>query len=710
MENSGITDILSEGVLWLVEESKDATYIIDAENGTIIYMNTAGKDVFNVGDDIVGKKADEVGNTAWNATLGRLTGNKYYTYEYYNEKVKCMFVVKEKLVKWDEKLCILRMLVDISTMEHMENTIAGKIHIENTLLNFISTLARSELAENNDEVMNYILELIGKFYSADRAYIIQLLEKDCRRHYLYEWTKEGVENSNEEVEVIDIKNPQTKENVYKKKMPILIKDIEDIKEVSPEEYRHQKKRKVRSIYAVPYMEDDKVKGFVGVDNPELTIGNFALLKMMTLFVEDRFFRHQHIIQQEYNLYHDKLTGKKNRNSLRVYSKEEISDMEGKLGVAVANINGLRDINRDFGQEYGDSMVVQFAEFLEKKFRGREIFRLDGDEFVIVCPGVSYESIQKQVLEAEKESESVLLRGASFGYAWTENNEKNLPGLIHSATQLMILSKRRYYEKHKKSSKYSDGKLLESLQEELGSGNFMIYFQPKIDVAKEELVGMEALIRYRKPEEGLVPPGKFVPLLEKEGLICYIDFFVLEQACSILSKWKKQGNKLVPISVNFSRKTMREKDVAEKITSIVKKYDIPSEYILIEITETEGDLDREAFVDIGSKIIKSGFGVSLDDFCSQYSCVSLLTALPFKEIKFDKSMIDRIAVDENMKLLCESMMDTCNKFGYNIVAEGVETVEQLSVLRRMNCNAIQGYYYCKPLSVKEFEEKYFTKKK
>ena len=156
--------------------------------------------------------------------------------------------------------------------------------------------------------------------------------------------------------------------------------------------------------------------------------------------------------------------------------------------------------------------------------------------------------------------------------------------------------------------------------------------------------------------------------------------------------------------------MREKDVAEKIASIVKKYDVPSEYILIEITETEGALDREAFVDIGSKIIKSGFGVSLDDFCSQYSCVSLLTALPFKEIKFDKSMIDRIAVDENMKLLCESMMDTCNKFGYNIVAEGVETVEQLSVLRGMNCNAIQGYYYCKPLSIKDFEEKYFSRAK
>ncbi|MBQ4529905.1 MAG: sensor domain-containing phosphodiesterase [Lachnospiraceae bacterium] len=707
METSGITDILSEGILWLVEESKDTAYIINAENGTIVYMNTAGKIVFGVGDDVVGEKADVVGNTTWDANLSKLTGNKYYTYEYYNEKVNCMFVVKEKLVKWDGELCILRMLIDISTVEHMENTIAGKIYIENTLLNFIGTLARSEQSENNDEVMNYILELIGKFYSADRAYIIQLLEKDCQRHYLYQWTKEGIENSVEEIKVIDIKNPQTKENVYKKRMPILIRDIEDIKEVSPEEYNHQKRRKVRSIYAVPYMEDDKVKGFVGVDNPELTIENFALLKMMTLFVEERFFRHQHRVQQEYNLYHDKLTGQKNRNSLRIYSKDDIDKLEGKMGVAVANINGLRDVNRDFGQEYGDNMVVQFAEFLEKKFQGREIFRLDGDEFVVVCQDISYEEIQKQVLEAEKESESVLLRGASFGYAWTEENEKNLPGLIHSATQLMILSKRRYYEKHKKFSKYSNGKLLESLLEELKSGNFMIYIQPKIDVTKEELVGMEALIRYQKPDEGLVPPGKFVPLLEKEGLICYIDFFVLEQACSILAKWKKQGNKLVPISVNFSRKTMREKNVAEKIASIVKKYDVPSEYILIEITETEGDLDREAFVDIGSKIIKSGFGISLDDFCSQYSCVSLLTALPFKEIKFDKSMIDRIAVDENMKLLCESMMDTCNKFGYNIVAEGVETVEQLSVLRGMNCNAIQGYYYCKPLSIKDFEEKYFS---
>lgn len=707
MRNAGITDILLEGILWLVEESKDVAYIIDTKDGTILYMNTAGKKILQVDDDIVGKTVTEVGNEAWNVNLSKLNGNRYYTHEYYNSKVKKMFVVKEKLVKWDGKLSILRIQTDISTMEHMEQTIAGKIHIENTLLNFISTLAGSEIVENNDEIMNYILELIGNFYSADRAYIIQLQENDYRRHYLYEWTREGVENSNEEIEVIDIKNPKTKENVYKKRLPILIKDIEDIKEASKEEYMHQKKRNVTSIYALPYMEAGKVKGFVGVDNPELTIGNFALLKMMTLFVEERFFRYQHRLQQEYNLYHDKLTGMKNRNSLRIYSKENVGELEGSIGVAVANINGLRDINRDFGQEYGDRMVVQFAKFLEETFSGREIFRLDGDEFVVICSGISYEEMQKQVLEAEEKTENVVLRGVSFGYAWTEENEKNLPGLIHSATQLMILSKRRYYQSHKKSSKYNDAKILENLLEEMKNGNFMIYFQPKIDVSKEELVGMEALIRYQKPGEGMVPPGKFIPLLEKEGLICYIDFFVLEKACETLEKWKKQGKKIVPVSVNFSRKTMREKDVAEKITSIVKKYEIPSEYILIEITETEGDLDREAFVDVGSKIIKSGFGISLDDFCSQYSCVSLLTALPFKEIKFDKSMIDRIAVDDNMKLLCESMMDTCNKFGYHIVAEGVETSEQISVLRRMNCNAIQGYYYCKPLSVKDFEEKYFS---
>ena len=700
MEKEMVTDIYLDGIQWLLDESENAGYTIDIENGTIVYMNAAGKKVFRVDDSIVGMSPTEVGNKSWDATLRDLTANKYYTYQYYNEKVDTLFMVREKLVEWDGKRCVLRTLVDISSMDNIEETIAEKIRIENTLLNFINMMAESEKKEN-DQIMNEMLQMIGDFYSADRAYITEVSKKGRIRSH--QWSRD----EKTELEAEFFENTGEPAELYGRTKPVLIRNIEEIKETSPKLYHYYQKKGVNCVYAVPYMQNGEMKGFVGVDNPKVTVGNYALLKTLTMFVEEKFFHYKLRLKREYELYHDALTGQKNRNGMRLYTDKILKDYKGGIGVAVANINGLREMNRDFGQEYGDKVMVQFSGFLSEKFEDDALFRLEGDEFVIISKCASYHEFNEKITEVEKETENVILRGATFGIAWTDNEERDIDALIHDANKKMVVNKRRFYERYHKCSKYQDETMVKSLLAEIKKGNFMVYFQPKIDACKEELVGMEALIRYQSEARGVVPPGKFVPLLEKEGLISYIDYFVLEKSCEILAGWKVQGKKLVPISVNFSRTTMMENDVVEKIDEIIRKYRIPQEYILVEVTETEGSLDRDAFVDIGSRIIKKGIGISLDDFCSQYSCVSLLTSLPFKEIKFDKSMIDRISTDGNMKILCEAMMETCNKFGYHIVAEGVETQEQLAVLRGMNCNSIQGYYYCRPISVPEFEAKYLV---
>ena len=708
MKRNEYTDIYLPEIRWLLNESLDAAYIIDIQKETILYMNEAGKKVFSVGDDIVGQSPKAVGNHCWNASLNNLTGNKYYTYEYYNDKVDVNFVVREKLVEWDKRRCVLRVLVDITNTENMERTLADKIHIANTLYNFINTLTGHEVQQNNDTAMNYIIRLIGEFYSADRAYILELENGEKKRSYRYEWCREGVnKHTLPNQQQLEKEGVEVQQKVYEKQMAILIRDMKEIKDVARNEYEYQLENGVHFIYAIPYMQEGMLKGFVGVDNPQVKLENYSLLKMMTLFVEECMFRYQYSLEQEFNMYHDGLTNLRNQNGMRRFNQQRFQSFYGSIGVAVANINGLRDMNRDFGREYGDKVLITFSEFLREYFSDMELFRLDGDEFVLVGMGVSYDEFRERIYKAEKESEKILYRGVSFGDVWIETRkDADLVSLIHSATQNMILSKRHYYERYRISSKYNNDKILKNLLDEMEHGHFIIYFLPKNDAQKEMMVGMEALIRYQSELHGIVPPGKFVPLLEKEGLISYLDFFVLEQSCKTLARWIRQGKKIVPISVNFSRSSIREKGVVNRIVEIIQKYKVPNEYILVEITETEGDLDRDTFVSIGNDLIKRGVGISLDDFCSKYSCVSLLTSLPFREIKFDKSMIDMIAVDNNMKILCESMMETCNRFGYHIVAEGVENEEQLRVLRHMNCNAIQGYYYSKPISVDEFEKKYY----
>lgn len=238
--------------------------------------------------------------------------------------------------------------------------------------------------------------------------------------------------------------------------------------------------------------------------------------------------------------------------------------------------------------------------------------------------------------------------------------------------------------------------------------FMVYLQPKIDLDKGSVDGAEALIRWNYKNKEFLPPSRFIPFFEKDGSIGKIDDVVLEKVCEALTKWKKEGRSLHPVSVNLSRSRLYDVDLVEHLTGIVDSYGISHELIDFELTESATYDNTNNMIRVLGELRKKGFQTSMDDFGTGYSSLSLLTQMPLNTLKIDKSFVDRVATkDECAKdiAVIRHIITLAKELGFVCLAEGAEAKEQVDRLRELGCDVIQGYYFSKPIPISEFESRY-----
>lgn len=247
-------------------------------------------------------------------------------------------------------------------------------------------------------------------------------------------------------------------------------------------------------------------------------------------------------------------------------------------------------------------------------------------------------------------------------------------------------------------------LYNRLQEAIENKEFLIYLQPKFYAKSGALAGAEALVRWNRNGR-IVMPSIFIPLLEKYELITILDSYMLENICSLINDWSNKNYKLVPISVNESRHNLYNKNHNNELISLINKYNISPNTIELEMTETtvvnNMDLAREA----EKQVHKLGFIVSMDDFGTGYSSFSMLKNINIDVLKMDKSFFDDILESRRGKIIIESIIKMAHKLNTKVVAEGIESREQVEYLRSIDCDMIQGYYYEKPITIEEFEKKY-----
>ena len=397
--------------------------------------------------------------------------------------------------------------------------------------------------------------------------------------------------------------------------------------------------------------------------------------------------------------YDSLTNVKNRYSYNCCMNQGGTEVRHNTGILFANVNGLKAANDKYGHIFGDSILVELSDIMKRYFSQEDIYRISGDEFVIIENNISVDKFEQQVAKLLRDNEEKDI--ASIGYIW-ETAAIDMKQEIYKAEQLMLIQKQNYYIQNYEVESKHKPKILKGLLDDLSNNRYVVYLQPKARINSTRVDGAEALIRKIDEEGHIIQPYQFVPVLEKELLISSIDFFVLEEVCRLLDKWKDNDTRLIKISVNMSRVSIAEQDFLEHILRICDKYQVDHNNIEFEITESTETRDDRKLYEIVENLHNLGFGVALDDMGSDYSSIKMLTMPGVDMVKLDRSMILKLEQKEGAALI-RYVIALCHEIGKRCIAEGVENQEQVAMLEDMSCDYYQGFLLSRPVPISEFEE-------
>lgn len=395
-------------------------------------------------------------------------------------------------------------------------------------------------------------------------------------------------------------------------------------------------------------------------------------------------------------------------------KERAKSKKDGVGWLIAmDVTDFKLINSTCGVPKGDEVLRAIWEIFENETGENELAaHVNADRFILFWMDENQENIKQRLEHVIRKIEEIPERleipnlFPVFGIFHTIVLDEIDP-LYGNAVQAKHQIKGRrdrhyiFYDELNHESIQENRELEEHFETALENEEFEIWYQPKYSAHSRKLVGAEALVRWRRADGALIPPLKFIPLFERNGNIIRLDEYVFRAVCRQQKEWQKQGQKMLPVSVNISRVSLYYSSVVEKYESIIRSFDLDSKYIQLEITES-ATIDNNEIFNLLEQFHTAGFKILLDDFGSGYSSLATLNRMHFDTIKLDKSLVDYIGDDNGEKLL-NSITKMAQSFGMEITAEGVETVEQLMFLCNLDCDDIQGYYFSRPLPVKEYEE-------
>ena len=411
---------------------------------------------------------------------------------------------------------------------------------------------------------------------------------------------------------------------------------------------------------------------------------------------------------------DHLTGLYNRDFFYRYALQlDAHHKDFPADAIVLDINHFHSINERFGKAYGDEVLRRLADWLFSRMEreGGIACRSIADTFLVYCPHHEDYSLWREELSAclgsgENSKGHIRLRmGVYSNVDKTLDVERRFDRaklaadtVRGSAAKAVGLYDHALYEEELLSEQ-----LLEDFPGAIREGQFQVYYQPKFNVQTEEpmLHSAEALVRWKHPSLGMISPGLFIPLFEKSGLIQTLDMYVWAAAAQI-RKWKEDFGITLPVSVNVSRIDLYDPQLKESLRGIIGKNGLGFDELLLEITESAYTQDSRQLVEALKQLRAMGFRIEMDDFGSGYSSLSMLSTLPIDILKLDMQFIRSAFEERRDTRLLDAVIRLADVFALPVVAEGVETAEQVAVLRALGCRFVQGYYFSRPLPADEFE--------
>jgi len=387
----------------------------------------------------------------------------------------------------------------------------------------------------------------------------------------------------------------------------------------------------------------------------------------------------------------------------------------RTGVMFMDVDRFKNINDTLGHSVGDQLLKKVAERLVRSVRASDtVGRLGGDEFGIVLSNLSESN--DAALVAQKIianfNEPFVLEGAEFfvtpslGLTLSPKDGVEVDELIKNADAAMYRAKEagrnnyQYYSPEMSARGRALVTLEGSLRRALDNEEFLLHYQPKADVASGKITGVEALLRWRRPDQGLVSPAEFIPVLEETGLIVQVGEWVLNAVCGQINAWVNAGVEPVPIAVNLSARQFLQVDLGASIRRVLETHRVDPALIEFEITESSLMVNPQEATRTLEYLKALGVTLSIDDFGTGYSSLSYLKRFPINALKIDRSFVRDVTTDVNDAAITLAVISMAHTLGLKVVAEGVETEEQLSFLADHGCDQIQGYYLAKPLPADE----------
>lgn len=420
---------------------------------------------------------------------------------------------------------------------------------------------------------------------------------------------------------------------------------------------------------------------------------------------------------------DDVTKGKNWPKFKMEAKTLIE--KAPYTLVLFDIDRFRFVNSAYGNMVGDQVLRATSQILEELTGKDEVSaRVSGDNFVVLSKGSHIEKIYlnkiimftKRLNEEKNKLHISEKLECHFGIYHINDPKEDFDKMKEKANLARIEAKNKegqeyfvYSERLKKSIAYE--KRIESQMEDaLKNGELKMYLQPKFDLHSDSFCGAEALVRWEGKDKKMIYPDAFIPIFERTGFITKLDFFMFEEACKTLKRWEKMGNIPLKISVNISRKNLNVPEFIPNLLECSKKYGIDKNQLELELTESCVFDNVELMIETGKILREHGFQISMDDFGSGYSSVSLLEALPLDTIKLDKGFFSEDMSNKKRFILVKSIIDMVKKLDMVALAEGIETEEEVMILKKIGCDVIQGYYFGRPMPLDEFEKHVFKIKK